>query len=368
MSYRMSIAPNVNKSPYFNATVADGVAGFAVYNHMYMPTHYGDPAAEYDRLINGAAMWDVGCERQVELSGPDAGILAQYLTPRDISDAAIGQGKYIHLCAHDGTLINDPIIFKLSDTRYWLSIADSDIYLWASAVAAERNLAVKISRPDVSPLAVQGPTATDVVAKLLGDWVREIKYFWFKETVLDGIPMLVVRSGWSKQGGFELFLLDGRWGTELWNRVKAAGQSYGIGPGAPSDVERIESGLLSFGTDADEQTNPFEAGLGQYVDLDRDDEFIGKTALREIVSSGIKRRRVGLILSGDRIEQSPHPYPIRLDDDDVGTLSETVYSPRLERNIAIALVSVAVGDDGTELLVDTGQEVRTATVTPLPFC
>ena len=180
--------------------------------------------------------------------------------------------------------------------------------------------------------------------------------------------MLVVRSGWSKQGGFELFLLDGRWGTELWNRVKAAGQSYGIGPGAPSDVERIESGLLSFGTDADEQTNPFEAGLGQYVDLDRDDEFIGKTALREIVSSGIKRRRVGLILSGDRIEQNPHPYPIRLDDDDVGTLSGTVYSPRLERNIAIALVSVAVGDDGTELLVDTGQEVRTATVTPLPFC
>ena len=255
----MSIAPNVNKSPYFDATIADGVAAFAIYNHMYMPTNFGDPDGEYDRLINGVAMWDVACERQVELAGPDAGTLARYLTPRDLSGIQTGQGKYVPLCSHDGTLINDPILLKLSATRYWLSIADSDIHLWASAIAAERKLDVNVSHPDVSPLAVQGPKALDVVAELFGDWVRELKYFWFKETDLDGIPLVLVRSGWSKQGGFELFLQDGTKGTELWNRVKSAGKSHGIGMGAPNDIERIESGLLSYGTDADDHTNPFES-------------------------------------------------------------------------------------------------------------
>ena len=367
MSFQMSIAPNVNKSPYFDATVEDGVASFAIYNHMYMPTNFGDPDGEYQRLINGVAMWDVACERQVELDGPDAGILAKYLTPRDLSGIEIGQGKYVPLCDYDGSLINDPVLLKLSASRYWLSIADSDIHLWAKAVAAERNLDVHVSEPDVSPLAVQGPKAADVVADLFGDWVRKLKYFRFKEASLDGIPVLVVRSGWSKQGGFELFLRDGTRGTDLWNRVKAAGGPYGIGPGAPNDIERIESGLLSYGTDVDEQTNPFEAGLGKYVDLDRDDDFIGKSALQKILSEGIKRRRVGLFLSGDGIDQNPHPYPVRLDDEVVGMLTETVYSPRMKRNIAIALIDASVDKNENRLLVETGRDVHKATVTELPF-
>ena len=368
MSFKMSIAPNINRSPYFDATVADGVASFAIYNHMYMPTNFGDPDGEYDRLINGVAMWDVACERQVELAGPDAGSLAQYLTPRDISGTEIGQGRYIPLCDYDGSLINDPVLLKLSDSQYWLSIADSDIHLWVKGIAAERNLDVHISLPDVSPLAVQGPKATDVITDLIGAWARELKYFWFREADLDGIPLLVMRSGWSKQGGFELFLRDGKRGIDLWDRVKAAGKSYGIGPGAPNDIERIESGLLSYGTDVDEKTNPFEAGLEKYVDLDRDDDFIGKCALQKILSEGINRHRVGLFLSGDRIDQNPHPYHVRLGDDVVGTMTETVYSPRLKKNIAIALINAAIDKDETGLLVDTGDDVRSATVTDLPFC
>lgn len=368
MSFSMSISPNVDKSPYFEATVADGVAAFAVYNHMYMPTNFGDPDGEYDRLLNGVAMWDVACERQVELAGPDAGILAQYLTARDISGAENGQGKYVPVCDYDGFLINDPVLLKLSATQFWLSIADSDIQLWAKAIAAERNLDVRISLLQVAPLAIQGPKAANVVADLFGEWVRELRYFWFRETDLDGIPLLVVRSGWSKQGGFELFLRDPARGTELWDRVKAAGESYGIGPGAPNDVERIESGLLSLRTDVDERTDPFEAGLGKYVNLDGDDDFVGKAALRDLFSRGIKRRRAGLFLSGEKITQSPHSYPVMLDDVVVGTVSEIAYSPRLQRNIAIVLIDVDVDGEETRLLVDTGDEVRTAGLTELPFC
>lgn len=368
MPFHIAVGPNIRKSPYFDATVADGVASFSVYNHMFIPVHFGDPEKEYDRLVNGVAMWDVAAQRQVELIGPDAAVLAQYMTSRDISEAKTGQGKYVPLCDHDGTLINDPVLLKLADDKFWLSIADSDIKMWAMAIAAERGFDVQVVEPDVSPLAVQGPKAVDVVASLLGDWVRDLKYFWFKEADLDGIPLVVARSGWSKQGGFELYLRDGSYGTELWNRVKSAGAPFDIGPGAPNDVERIESGLLSYGADADDQANPFELGLGNFVHLDQKDDFVGKQALQKIFDDGIKRRRVGLVLSGDPISQNEHPCSIILDDEVVGTMSEAVYSPRLSKNIAIALIRSDIVDTQDALVVDNGDGRRDAVIAKLPFC
>ena len=244
---------------------------FQVYNHMYLPTGFGDPAGEYDRLLNGVAMWDVAAERQVEITGPDAAKLVQYLTPRNLDTTAIGQGRYVPICDYDGFLINDPVLLKLAEDRFWLSIADSDITLWAQAIGREKGWDVTVFEPDVSPLAIQGPKAEDVTAALLGDWVRGLRYFGFQEFTLDGIPMVVIRSGWSKQGGFELFLTDGAQGPALWDRVKEAGAPFGIGPGAPNGVERLESGLISYGGDMRRQTlpaTPFEMGMGKLVDLE----------------------------------------------------------------------------------------------------
>ena len=188
-----SIAPSarLRPSPFYAATLAEGVTSFTTYNHMLMPTGYGDPEAEYWRLIEGVSQWDVSVERQVELKGPDAGRLAQILAPRDLSACKAGQGKYVPLCNHDGVLINDPILLKLDDDRYWLSIADSNIWFWARAIAAERGLKVAIGEPDVSPMAVQGPMAENVVAGIFGDWVRDLRYFWFRETRIQGIPVTV---------------------------------------------------------------------------------------------------------------------------------------------------------------------------------
>ena len=204
-------------SPFYASAVAEGMTAANIYNRMIMPTSYGDPEGEYWRLINGVSQWDVGVERQVQLKGPDAARLAQILSPRDLSTCKVGQGKYLPLCNHRGTIINDPILLKLADDLYWLSIADSDIWFWASAIAAERGLDVQVSEPDVSPMALQGPKAEDVVAHVMGDWVRGLKYFWFRETEINGIPVAVQRSGWSKQGGFEIYLKDPARGTELWN-------------------------------------------------------------------------------------------------------------------------------------------------------
>ena len=368
MSFEIALGCNIRKSPYFDATVADGVKSFSVYNHMLAPAHFGDPEAQYRALLENVIMWDVACERQVELAGPDAERLVRYLTPRDITGMAIGQGKYVPICNYDGYLINDPVLQKLSDNCFWLSIADSDVLLWAGAIANERGLNVRVSEPDASPLGVQGPRADDLVAELFGEWVRELKYFWFQETELDGIPILLARSGWSKQGGFELYLRDAGRGTELYNRVKKAGVPYGIVPGAPSDIERVESGLLSYGADARYGVNPFEVGLGAFMNLERDDDFVGKAALLRIVQEGIRRRRVGFVIGGDRISGITEWQDVNLGGSVVGTVTEAVYSPRLEQNIAVGMLASEIPDDERQLKTDFGDGPRSATVCELPFC
>lgn len=370
MRFHIGIGPNIRKSAYFDATVADGVRSFSVYNHMYMPGHFGDPEAEYDRLINGVAMWDVAGERQVELAGPDAGALAQYLTGRNLDKTRIGQGRYVPLCDYAGRLINDPVLLKLSEERYWLSVADSDIHLWAAAIAHERGYDVQVSEPDVSPLAIQGPKAEDVTAALFGDWVRDLKYFWFKETSLQGIPLVLARSGWSKQGGFELYLMDQTRGGDLWQLVKEAGAPFDIGPGAPNDTERLESGLISYGADVRLQThpaNPFELGLGPLIDLAGPHEFVGRKALEEIAARGPTRRWVGLFIDGPALTPVGHPVDLYQGGAPVGYVSEYAYSKRLRRNIGTAMIPHDIADGTGDLEVRLPEGACRAEVTTLPF-
>lgn len=335
-------------SPFYDSAVAEGMTAASIYNRMIMPTSYGDPEAEYWRIIEGVSQWDVGVERQVQLKGPDAGRLAQILAARDLSKCKYGQGKYVPICDHRGTIFNDPILLKHSDDLYWLSIADSDVWLWAKAIVAERGLDVEVSEPDVSPMALQGPKAEDVVASVLGDWVCELKYFWFRDSEIEGIPITVQRSGWSKQGGFEIYLKDGTKGTQLWNIFKEAGQPYGIGPGAPATAERTESGLVSLGGDTDDHTNPFEVRLGQYLDLDVPDDTLGITALRRIARDGPVRHQLGLILEGS----TPAPLgfnweDIRVNGKTVGHMTNCVWSPRMKANIGYALIAVEQQAGGT---------------------
>jgi len=355
------------RSPFFEATVAAGARSFSPYNQMLMPTGFGDPEAEYWRLIKGVSQWDVAVERQVQIVGPDAARLAQILSPRDLTNCAIGQGKYVALCNHAGTLINDPIVLKLDDDRFWFSVADSNILFWFRAIAAERGLDVEIVEPDVSPMAVQGPKAEDVVASIFGSWVRDLRSFWFRETRVEGIPVVVARSGFSKQGGFELYLLDGAKGTALWNIVHKAGRPWDIGPGSPSPVERVESGLLAYGGDTDDATNPFEVRLGKFVDLDVPDHVVGIEALRRLQDDGPARRQLGIILDGDRPAKThAHWYDILWDGRKVGDMTNGVWSYRLERNIGHALISRdrAPGD---RVDVMTENERISATLTELPF-
>ena len=363
------ITPNtrLRVSPYYESTLQEGVKSFSPYNRMLMPVSYGNPDAEYDRLLNGVSQWDVAVERQVQIKGPDAARLVQILCVRDLSKIEVGKGKYVPMCDHRGVLINDPVVLKLADDHYWISIADNPMLLWARCIAAERGLVADISEPDVSPMAIQGPKAEEVVAAVFGDWVRDLKLFWFADAEIDGIPLKIQRSGYSKQGGFELYLMDGTRGIDLWNIVREAGQPWGIGPGGPTPAERIEGGLLSFGGDNDDNTNPFGARLGRYVSLDLDDEVIGIKALREAYERGIKRRLMGVVLD-DQPRQQGHWvwYDVFQDGAKIGSMTNGVWSPRLQTMIGFVLVPSRV-EPGERVEVKRFGRRDPGTISDLPF-
>lgn len=367
----LAVSPRIRHSPFYSSTVAAGATDFTVYNKMLMPTSFGDPAGEYQALTERVAMWDVGSERQVQISGPDADLCAQYLSSRDLSKMVEGQGKYVAMCDSDGVLLNDPVLLKLSGGRYWFSIADSDMLLWCKAVVAERGFDVKVCEPDVSPLAIQGPLAEDLAADLFGEHVRSLKYFWFIETQLDGIPVVVCRSGWSKQGGFELFLQDGSCGTQLWDTVAAAGERYGVAPGAPNQTERVESGLLSWGGDTTPQSNPYEAGMAAYVQPNIEARFIGKQALQKIEADGPDRLLVGLVFDvATEVGATwmiAERAPVCIGADQVGTLSVVVCSPRMGRTIGVAQIDRCVVESGDAVSVWGPAGLIAASITSLPF-
>ena len=358
----------IRKSPYFDATVRWGAKGFSVYNHMYIPRDFGDPEQNFWNLVNDAILCDVGVERQVEITGPDAAKFTQMLTPRDLSKMAVGQCKYILITNADGGILNDPILLRLAENHFWISLADSDILLWAQGVAVHSGLDVTIGEPDVSPLQLQGPKSGEIMQALFGDSIMDLRYYWLREVELDGIPLIVSRTGWSSELGYEIYLRDGARGDALWERIMVAGMPFGLKPGHTSSIRRIEGGMLSYHADADINTNPYELGFDRLVNLDMDADFIGKAALRRIQKEGVSRKQVGLIVDCEPLK-GPNTtfWTINKDGATIGKVTSAVYSPRLEQNIALAMVSADCALIGTEVEVVTKSGPTRATVVERPF-
>ena len=358
----------IRKSPYFDATVRWGARDFSVYNHMYIPRDFGDPEQNFWNLVNDAILCDVAVERQVEITGPDAAKFVQMLTPRNLSNMQVGQCKYILITNAAGGILNDPILLRLAENHFWISLADSDVLLWAQGVAVHSGLDVQIHEPDVSPLQLQGPKSGLIMQELLGDDILLLKYYWLRELDLDGIPLVVSRTGWSSELGYEIYLRDASKGDELWEKIMAAGKAHGLKPGHTSSIRRIEGAMLSYHADADIDTNPYEVGLDRLVDLEMDADFVGKEALRMVHEMGITRKLIGIELDGAPLT-GPNTtfWEIRSGDQVVGKVTSAVYSPRLQKNIALAMVSTSHTDIGTTLVIDTKADIRNAVVCEKPF-
>jgi aminomethyltransferase len=358
----------LRRSPYYEAEQRYEPRGYTVYNHTLFPINFDDFEAEYWHLLEAVTLWDVAVERNLEVTGPDGFRFAQLLTCRDLSTCAVGQAKYVLITAPDGGVLNDPVMLRLDEDTFWFALADSDVLLYAKGLAARAGLDVRLSEPDASPLQVQGPRSKEVMRDLLGESILDLRYYHFRRLELDGIPLIVTRSGWTSEVGYEIYLLDGSRGTELWERIMEAGEPYAIRPTGPVDIRRIEGGILNWGADFDDRHDPFEIGLGRLVDLEIDAEFMGKDALRRIRDEGITRRLVGIEIDGERLEMNQTTWPVKdRAHRQVGQVTSALWSPRLGRNIGYAWVPIGLAPEGSALLIQAPDGVRDATVVAMPF-
>lgn len=364
----IAIGPRVRRSPYFDATRRYGAKAFTIYNHMFMPTAYTDPVTEYWSLVNDVTVWDVACQRQIEISGPDAFRFVQILTSRDMSKCQVGQCQYLIITDSDGGIINDAVLLRIEENRFWLSPGDGDTLLWAMGVAVNSGMDVKIVEPDVSPLQLQGPKSPHVARKLFGNSILDLKYYWLTETELDGIPLVISRTGWSGELGYELYLRDGKFGDQLWERVMEAGKPYDIAPTAPSTIRSVEGGLLSNISDISLADNPFILGIDWLVSFDQPDDFIGRKALERIKTDGPERLLVGVELQGDPLDTTNTEFwPVSVGKQTIGHVTRCVFSPRLNKNIGFANVPIEHADIGTDLTVTTPLGDKKATVCEAPW-
>lgn len=365
----------IRKSPFYYASRRHGVAMFSVYNHTYHPRHYGDPIEEYWQLLNGVTLWDVGVERQVEITGPDAFDFTNMLVARDLGKCEVGQCKYVFVTAPDGGIINDPVLLRLEQNRFWLSLADSDVLLWAQGVAHGSGLNVTITEPDVGPVQIQGPKSKQVMVDLFGEDILDLPYYFMRPYEVDGMPVLVSRTGYTGELGYEIYLFDAsRNGVRLWDAVLEAGRPHDLAVIGPCHIRRIEGGILAWGADMGLDTNPYEVGLGYdwMVDLEQKADFIGRDALARIKQEGPKRKLAGVEISGDSLGaysdgSMPDFLGVKNGSNLIGRVTSACYSPRLEKNIGYAMLPIEFAELGTELELDADGAGRQAVVVEKPF-
>jgi aminomethyltransferase len=358
----------LRRSPFYVAEQRHGPRGYTVYNHMLFPTHFDDFEKEYWHLLKHVTLWDVAVERCLEISGKDGLRLAQMMTPRDLSACAVGQAKYVLICAADGGILNDPVMTRMGENRFWFALASSDALFYAKGLAARSGLDVEIREAEAHPLQIQGPKARDVVRALFGDGILDLKYYFFREAMVDGIPVIITRTGWTSEIGYEIYLLDAARGTELWEKIMKAGAPYEIRPTGPSDIRRIEGGIFNWGADMTYENNPFELGLGRLVDFEMKGDCVAMEALRRIRDRGVERRIAGVELDGD-----PFPalnftkWPAEARGRPAGKVTSAIYSPRLKKNIGYCWLPNALAIAGSKVTVASEWGRRTATVTAMPF-
>ncbi len=358
----LSVSRRLRRTPFTDRVNAFGAKSYTIYNHMLLATAFESAEADYRHLKSHVQVWDVSCERQVEIRGPDAGKLIQMLTPRDLGGMVVGQCYYTPMVDETGGMLNDPVTLKISDDRYWVSIADSDLLLWIKGLAYGLHFEVDVDEPDVSPLAVQGPKADELVSRVFGEAVRDIRFFRYAVLPFEGRNLVVARSGYSKQGGFEIYLEGSDLGEALWDALFDAGEDLQVRPGCPNLIERIEGRLLSYGNDMTRENTPHECGLGKFCQTQSAIGCVGRNALLRVAVEGPTRQIRSLTIDGDAIEPCGGVWPVLAGGKRVGRVTSSAWSPDFETNVAIGMIRMTHWDDGTRVEVETPDGMRGATI------
>ena len=366
-NFSIAKSRRLRSTPYTSRIEKQGVTAYTIYNHMLLPAAFGSIENSYKHLKEHVQVWDVAAERQVEISGKDSAELVQLMTCRDLSKSKIGRCYYCPIIDDSGNLVNDPVVLKLAEDRWWISIADSDVIFFAKGLAAGYKFDVKITEPVVDIIAVQGPKSFDLMEKVFGKIIKELKFFGFSYYDFKGTKHLIARSGWSKQGGFEIYVQNTQAGQKLYDHLFEIGDEFNVKPGCPNLIERIESGLLSYGNDFDNNDNPFECGFDQYVSLDSEVNFLGKENLKKVKSDGIKKKLMGIKIDAKEVSISGS---LDLKDENgniIGELRSACYSPHFEKVIGIAMIKKPYCDVTQIVKVDVNGNICTGNVCDLPF-
>ncbi|MAJ66349.1 MAG: dimethylsulfoniopropionate demethylase [Candidatus Pelagibacter sp.] len=374
---KLNMSRRIRRTPYTNKVEKHGVSDFTVVNHMLLPKGFKNSIEEdYWHLSKEVQIWDVSCQRQVQISGPDALKLVQKMTPRSLKNMEIGKCFYIPMLNENAGMINDPVLLKLEDDMFWISIADSDILLWAKGYALGLNLDVNIEEPDVYPLAIQGPKSEELMISIFGEEIKKIKFFNFRIMDFMGTKQVIARSGYSKQDGFEIyFKIHERYfdkiemGEKLWDTIWEAGKKFNISPGCPNLIDRIEAGLMSYGNDFTGENNPLECNLEKYCKPNILHDFIGKQALTKIQNEGIKQKMRGVIFDGDPCSATGQPLVVfSKDNKKIGQITSGIFSPRIKKNIGLSMILKNYWKIGENVFVETlDGKKRNGTITSLPF-
>ena len=364
----IGIGTRIRKSPYFDSNIKYGVTGFTVYNKMYLPTGFSGPEKEYESLINDVTFGDFAAERQIEINGPDAYKFVRYIQPRNLEKCEIGFCKYILLTDQNGGIINDACLLRLEENKFWISPGDGDVILWLQGLAINSNMDVSIHEPDASPLQISGPKSGKLIQKLFNGEHDDLGYYKARQTSLDDIPMVIARTGWSGELSYELYLQNRKLGNKLFDMVYDAAVEFNGRVIAPNTIRTIEGGILSYGSDFGREHNPFTIGLGRLVDVDQETDFIGKEALKKIKENGLTEKLVGLELEGEAIKKAPENFwRVTNDDKKIGRVSRAFFSPRLQKNIALAIVNIDFSEEGTEIIVESPNGNYSGKVVKLPW-
>ena len=365
----IGIGTRIRKSPYYESNLKYGVTGFTVYNKMYLPTSFSSPEKEYESLINDVTFGDFAAERQIEINGPDAHKFVCYVQPRNLEKCVIGACKYILLTDINGGIVNDACLLRLEENKFWISPGDGDVILWLQGIAINSGMDVSIHEPDVSPLQISGPKSGKLIQKLFDGEHDDLGYYKSKQTSLNGIPMVIARTGWSGELSYELYLQDRKLGNQLFELVNDAAEEFNGRVIAPNIIRTIEGGLLSYGGDFGREHNPYTIGLGRLVDLDQEIDFIGKKALKAIKEKGLTEKLVGIELEGNPIIKAPENFweVNNLDNKKIGRVSRAFYSPRLKKNIGLAIVDINYANEETKFSVATPNGDLQSVVVSLPW-
>jgi glycine cleavage system aminomethyltransferase T len=365
---KLYFGPWYRRSPFFEATRRAGCAAYDIYNKMYLPAEYDDPNVEYQALNDGVTLWDVGVERTVQINGPDADRLIDMLTCRDLTRCAVKQGKYMIVTAADGGIINDPVLLHVAENTWWMQLADSDAGLYALGVLSQSGLDAQVSYPDVHPVQVQGPLSARTMAKLVGEAIFDLRYYWCDHFTIGDIPVVISRTGWSAVPGFEVNLLDGTRGDDLWDAIMGAGEEFAIRPIAPNEARRVEAGIFNYGSDMTLADTPFHVmGLERLVE-EQEQEYIGKAALERIRTAGVDRKLVGIeFQSREPLEGISRQWPAHHGGRQVGRVTDAVWSPGLERNIGYVWVPIELSAPGTRIDVESEWGTMSGATAAIPF-